>query len=202
MSISGKLSMTLSLPGVSISATVNRPAQGGVPPQEVSLPAADAGSLTTRTSDTAGTLTMDSESHGISSGDEITIFWADGIAYQATVGTVAGTSVPFTGAEGDVLPAEDTEITADVITVINADFDGDDLEIFAANMDRRGHIIFEDSGDAELDAAELVANEPYLYVDGMTSSNPLTGNAVDEIHIANGDSTAAATFKMGGTYNS
>lgn len=202
MSIQGKLSLTLSLPGVSISATVSRPAAGGVPPQEVSLAAAEDGSLTTRTSDTAGTLTMDDAGHGITDGDSIVIFWAAGVAYKATVGTVSGTSVPFTGADGDVLPAQDTDVTVDVIEELDVDFDGDNLELFAANMDRRGFIIFEDSGDAELDAEELIANEPYLYVDGMTASNPLTGNPVDQVLIANGDSSNTATFKMGGTYNS
>ena len=202
MSIQGKASITLMLPGVSIGAEISRPAAGGVPPQEVSLEAADAGTLTTRTSDAAGTLTMDDAGHGISTADVITIFWTGGIAYQATVGTVSGTTVPFTGAQGTVLPSATTEVVADVVEVLDVDFDGDDLELFAAAMDRRGHIVFEDSGDAEIDAAELIANEPYMYIDGMTASNPLTGNPVDEVHIANGDSSLVATFRLGGTYNS
>jgi hypothetical protein len=49
----------------------------------------------------------------------------------------------------------------------------------------------------------LTANEPYLYISGgMTGNNPLAGNAVDQVKLANGDATANATFKMGGTYNS
>ena len=50
--------MTLSLPGTSISATVSRPASGGIQAQEVTLPAAVAGTLTTRTDNGNGTLTM------------------------------------------------------------------------------------------------------------------------------------------------
>ncbi len=202
MAISGKCNQTLSLPGVSISTTIDRSASGGVPPQDVAVPAAEAGSLTTRTDDTDGELTMTDTDHGIETGDKITIFWAGGIAYQATVGTVAAKVVPFTGAKGTVLPAKDTAITAGKITVLDVDFDGDKLKMFAAVSNRRGHVVFEDSGNAVLSAAELVANEPYLYIDGVTATNPLAGNPVDEVHVANGDATAAATFKMGGVYDS
>lgn len=202
MAITGKCNQTLSLPGVSISTTIDRSASGGVPPQDVAVPAAKAGSLTTRTNNTDGELTMTDTDHGIETGDKITIFWAGGIAYQATVGTVVAKVVPFTGAKGDNLPAKDTAITAGVIAVLDVDFDGDKLKMFAAMSNRRGHVVFEDSGDAVLSAAELVANEPYLYIDGVTATNPLTGNPVDEVHVANGDATAAASFKMGGVYDS
>jgi hypothetical protein len=86
--------------------------------------------------------------------------------------------------------------------VLDVDFDGDKLKMFAASSNRRGHVVFEDVGDAVLSAAELVANEPYLYIDGVTATNPLAGNPVDEVHVANGDATAAASFKMGGVYDS
>lgn len=202
MAITGKCNQTLSLPGVSISTTIDRSASGGVPPQDVAVPAAKAGTLSTRTNNTDGELTMTDTDHGIETGDKITIFWAGGIAYQATVGTVVAKVVPFTGAKGDNLPAKDTAITAGVIAVLDVDFDGDKLKMFAAMSNRRGHVVFEDSGDAVLSAAELVANEPYLYIDGVTATNPLTGNPVDEVHVANGDATAAASFKMGGVYDS
>lgn len=202
MAITGKCNQTLSLPGVSISTTIDRSASGGVPPQDVAVPAAKAGTLSTRTDNTDGELTMTDTDHGIETGDKITIFWADGIAYQATVGTVVGKAVPFTGAKGDNLPAKDTAITAGVIVVLDVDFDGDKLKMFAAMSNRRGHVVFEDSGDAVLSAAELVANEPYFYIDGVTATNPLAGNPVDEVHVANGDATAAASFKMGGVYDS
>ena len=202
MAITGKCNQTLSLPGVSISTTIDRSASGGVPPQDVAVPAAKAGTLSTRTDDTDGELTMTDMDHGIESGDKITIFWDGGIAYQATVGTVVGKVVPFTGAKGDNLPDAETAVTAGVITVLDVDFDGDKLKMFAAMSNRRGHVVFEDSGNTVLSAAELVANEPYLYIDGVIATNPLEGNPVDEVHVANGDATAPATFKMGGVYDS
>ena len=202
MAITGKCNQTLSLPGVSISTTIDRSASGGVPPQDVAVPAAKAGTLSTRIDNTDGELTMADMDHGIETGDKITIFWDGGIAYQATVGTVTGKAVPFTGAKGDNLPDVETAVTAGVITVLDVDFDGDKLKMFAAMSNRRGHVVFEDSDDAVLSAAELVANEPYLYIDGIIATNPLAGKPVDEVHVANGDATAPATFKMGGVYDS
>lgn len=202
MAITGKCNQTLSLPGVSISTTIDRSASGGVPPQDVAVPAAKDGTLSTRTDNTDGELTMTDADHGIETGDKITIFWDGGIAYQATVGTVDGKVVPFTGAKGNNLPDAATAVTAGIITVLDVDFDGDKLKMFAAMSNRRGHVVFEDSGDNVLSAAELVANEPYLYIDGIIAENPLTGNPVDEVHVANGDATAPATFKMGGIYDS
>ena len=202
MAITGKCNQTLSLPGVSISTTIDRSASGGVPPQDVAVPAAKAGTLSTRTDNTDGELTMTDTDHGIETGDKITIFWDGGIAYQATVGTVDGKTVPFTGAKGNNLPDAATAVTAGVITVLDVDFDGDKLKMFAAMSNRRGHVVFEDSGNTVLSAAELVANEPYLYIDGVIATNPLEGNPVDEVHVANGDATAPATFKMGGVYDS
>jgi hypothetical protein len=204
MAVQGKCSMTLSLPGTSISATVSRPSSGGVQAQEVTLPAAVAGTLTTRTDNGNGTLTMGAN-HGITDGQILAIFGpTSGVTYFATVGTVSGNSVPFTAADaGDVLPANNSAVTVDVITDLNVDFDGDNLEILGAMMDRRGLVVFEDAGNTVIDGQELTANEPYLYISGgMTGNNPLAGNAVDQVKIANGDSTANATFKMGGTYNS
>jgi len=142
--------------------------------------------------------------HGITNGAIIAIFGpTSGVTYFGTVGTVDGNSVPFTAADGgDVLPANNSAVTVDVITDLDVDFDGDNLEILAAVMDRRGLIVFEDAGNTALHGVELSAGEPFFFVDGLTGNNPLTGNAVDQVRIANGNSASNTTFKMGGTYNS
>lgn len=65
--------------------------------------------LTTRASDTAGTLTLTVASHGIASSATLNLMWADGFAATATGGTVSGASVPFTAAS-TTLPAQDTTV--------------------------------------------------------------------------------------------
>ena len=197
----GIISSVASVGGLSIQTITTRTAVGQIG-HEVSLPAADAGSLTTRTNDTDGELTMDSGEHGISSSDKIDIYWDGGVAYEATVGTVSGTAVPFTGAHGDVLPTQDTDVAADVLVPLDTDFDGDLLEMIAMASTKRGHYLFDDSGTAELAAGELTANEPWTWVADTGVSNPLTGNPVDDLYVSNGDATAAATLKIGLIYNS
>jgi hypothetical protein len=150
---------------------------------------------------------MDSAGHGILTADVIDIFWVDanGIqkcAYGATVGTVAGTAVPFTGAGGDVLPAQDYDVTADVEVPLDVDFDGDKLQILAAMSTRVGKLQFLDAGSAELDASTLVPNEAYSFIGGAGGSNPLTGNPVDDVIVSNGDAVNAATFKLAVLYDS
>jgi len=76
------------------------------------LAVAVTGVLTTRASATAGTLTMDSAGHGIATGNRMDAYTTGvgAAGYGATVGTVSGTSVPFTGLVG-TLPAQASAMT-------------------------------------------------------------------------------------------
>ena len=198
--------LTLSVGGITIQGLVSRSAEGQISHDPV-LPPADAGSLTTRTNDTDGTLTMDEGDHGISTADVIDIFWTDAqgsakCAYGATVGTVSGTSVPFTGASGDALPAADTAVTADVQVEINADFDGDDVLMIALQSMRKGHFDFQDSGSSSLHQAKLSAAEPWWWISDTGAANPLSGNPVDKVLVGNGDSQNSAQVKLSVLYDS
>lgn len=70
-----------------------------------------AGTLTTRTSDSVGTLTMDS-GHGITTGQGLDLYWddGDGARIGMVVGTVSGDSVPVSGGAGFVLPSASTSV--------------------------------------------------------------------------------------------
>ena len=57
------MNIVLAAGGISVQGVISRAAEGQIG-QEVSLPAADAGTLSTRTSDTAGTLTLGA-GHGV-----------------------------------------------------------------------------------------------------------------------------------------
>jgi len=192
---------TASIGGLAIDATVERTATGQIG-QEVSLAAAAAGSLTTRTNDTAGTLTMTSESHGIETGDVIDIFWTGGVAYSATAGEVDGTSVPFTDASGDALPAQDTAVVADVVQEIDVDFDGDLVEAIALTATRRGYFDFQNDTPASLENGELLAGEPWHWVADTGPTNPLTGDPVDKLLVSNGSSDGTNVVQLGLIYNS
>ena len=200
MSLTGIAKLAAQLPGVHVNVSLAKTATGSIA-QSQALAAAKTGSLTKRTDNTDGELTM-TTGHGITDGARIAIFWSGGCAYLGTVGNVVGNAVPFTGAAGDNLPVEDTAVTVQVMTPLDVDFDGDKAEIVAASFRRRGVVVFEDSGDAVLDAGDIAAGEGYVYVVGLSQSNPLAGNPVDQVWIANGDSDGTNAFVLGVLYQS
>lgn len=80
-------------------------------------PRSIAGTLTTRTDNDTGTLTL-SSGHGVMTGNTVDVFWNDHANSRLgmTVGTVSGTSVPIDGGTGDNLPA-----AATAVQVVNQD---------------------------------------------------------------------------------
>lgn len=90
--------------------------------------------LTVRTDATSGTITAPS-GHGITTGATIDIYWMEVIATYntarirrgVTVGTVSGTSIPFSGGAGDDLPAQGEEVlvptTDDTLWAYSLDWD-------------------------------------------------------------------------------
>jgi len=196
----GSVGITISIAGISIQSAVSRMAEGQIS-HEVQLPAGKAGTLTTRTSDTVGEATL-GDGHGIQTGDVVDVYWTGGVRYGVTVGAVAGNAVPLTDSgDGDVYPAQDTALVASKQVTINTDFDGDDAEMFAAHCTKRAHVNFLDAGQASLEPVELAANEVWWWASSVGPTNPLTGNAVDEVRVSNG-TTDAATFKLGILYDS
>lgn len=201
MTMPGTIQIIASIAGVNISTTLTDTATGA-DGQSVALNIAEAGTLTTRTDDNDGEITATDADHEIDTGDVIDIYFTAGVAYGATVGTVAGTAIPFTGASGTALPTQDDAVIGSVVKVLDVDIDGDLIQMLVANVAARWHIVFEDVADAVLDAQALAANVPYFYIAGAGMTNPLTGNAIDEVHISSADLTTAQTFKMGTLYDS
>jgi len=198
----GTYNIVVSIGGITINKQISRTADHPNPYSGVSLPAAKTGTLSTRTNDTDGELTM-TAGHGITTGQIIDIYWTGGVAYGATVGTVATNAVPFTGASGDVLPSQATAITAAVQVIINTQIDGDAVKLFAicmessdANSDSLGHIVFHDASHASIEEYDLVANAPRVMDVTGGDANLLTGNLITHAHATNGDSGTSETVTM------
>jgi hypothetical protein len=200
MSLTGIAKLTVQLPGANVNVKLAKTATGSIA-QSQALAAAKTGTLSTRTNNTDGELTM-ATGHGITAAARIAIFWDGGCAYLGTVDTVVSNAVPFTGAAGDNLPDNDTAVTVQVMTPLDVDFDGDKAEIVAASFTRRGVVVFEDSNDVVLDAGDIAAGEGYVYVSGLSQSNPLAGDPVDQVWVANGDSDGTNAFLLGVLYQS
>lgn len=171
---------------------------------EIALPVGQAGTLSTRTSDTVGEATLGA-AHGIETGDIVDIYWSGGVRYGVTVGTVAGTAVPFSLGAGDNLPTASTAIVMTKQVTFDCHIDGDDVQVFgvflrSADSDAVGHLDLQDSGDAtiaELDLVEVdnnatAMNHAYDFAGGET--NILTGNPITHGQASNGSSSDAATL--------
>lgn len=169
---------------------------------EDTLNAAKTGTLSTRTDANTGTLTM-SAGHGITTGQVIDIYWAGGVQYGVTVGTVATNSVPIDSGIGDDLPLATTAITAVVQKAINLSIDGDNADILAVvletvdkNLRTAGHIQFRDSSNAQIAEIDLVANIPQVWDIEGGSANPFTGNPITNMRVSQGNSTSTETYTL------
>jgi hypothetical protein len=183
-----------------ISSTQSKVQEGQIS-EEVALAAGKAGSLTTRTGDTAGEATL-SAGHGILTGDKVDIYWDGGEQHGATVGTVAGAVVPFTGGVGTVLPIATTALVVTKQVVINIDFEGDDVAIIVINTTQRAGVDIRDGVDASLKALTLATGASWIWVEGSDATNPLAGATVASMTASCGSATTAATLKVGVLYSS
>lgn len=166
-----------------------------------SLPAGNAGELTTRTSDTIGTATMDSAAHTISTGMTVDVHWSGGVRYGVTVGTVAGTSVPFSGGSGDNLPVATTGLVITQQVSANVNIDGDNVQLLGVehslpDPDDTGaaHVQFRDSGASEIAELDLTPGVAVIFDIAGGDTNDFTGNPITNIKASNGSSSNSATL--------
>jgi len=195
-------SQTISGGGISIqSPPVVRTNSGSIGLED-SLAIAKVGTLTTRTDDNTGTLTM-AASHGITTGQIVDIYWAGGVQYKVTVGTVSTNSVPIDLGSGDDLPAADTAITAVVHKSINLVIDGDNAKLIAVVVETTdttlrtaAHVQLNDVGDAEIAELDLVTNVPQVWDITGGSANPFTGNPVTYLLATQGSSSTTQSWTL------
>jgi hypothetical protein len=183
---------------VSTSTTVTSPSMETYAPI-AALAAAPTGSLTTRSSGTAGTLTMASASHGITTGARMDVFWDGGSCYGATVGTVSGVSVPFTLAQGTALPVADTAVTACIPTAVTTSLGGSTVTGIQAQATTQSSDFGFNIVVAEADATTiynvgggLTPTTPSYLWNG-SGTNPVTGATIGKVYFANGSSTSTRT---------
>jgi len=182
--------------GVSISSNVTREASGGVPPRDPTLPAGNAGTLSTRNDDDSGEITL-SAGHGLQSSDKVDVYW-DGGMRRGMTATVSGNDLTVNLGAGDVLPAQDTPVVATKQVPIDIDFDGDTLVVLAIGSDRRAHVEFFNAASDSLLTKEIAAGGCYTYDAAVDSPNPLAGDVVASAVASCGDSSGDTVLKIGG----
>ena len=180
--------------------------EGGIG-QEVTVPKAYAGNLSTRTSATAGVFTTTS-THNLDVGDFFDFYFADGVAYNCEVTVETDTTITFTGGTGtdgdggEALPLATTTGQVGERKVITTAFLGTAVSAVAAYCSvGRGHIAFIDTAVAEL-TVDIADGEGWFWIEGLGYANPITGDDIDEIWVSTADTIADRTFYVGVQYDS
>jgi hypothetical protein len=187
------LKETISIAGLSLELETVR-TSGSHHGDDPSLAAAKAGSLTTRTDENTGVVTL-GEGHGIITSDKVSVFWVGGKRYGMTA-TVSGNLVTVDLGAGDNLPAAVTAVN--VVKQVSRDFyfNGDDVVMLAVGSKRRIHVDFQTAADASVYQVEIAAGEGYSFVLGR-AANPFTGQIVAKILWSNGDAVNAVVPLIG-----
>lgn len=191
--------------GAQINQTVTRTGDGG-DTRAVTLQPGFAGSLTTRTSGTAGVVTTGSTPTGITTSTPVDIYWSGGCAYGCTVTGVSGDAITFDNASGTSLPAATTAVVICVQTAIYMELRNAGLVFFCAEQaypttseTASSHVDFQDSASGEVLSLNLAANTPWVNDVGGGQASQFgggTGNPVAKAMASNGSATNVATLNM------
>lgn len=157
------------------------------------VPVAQPGTLTTRTTNSTGTLTMTNAGHGLSTGQRVDLFWVGGSCYGVVLGTVAGLTVPIASVSGGaVLPAQGFAIVVGIATSVPFNCVGNNLAFLATSTGQEGYFVFND-GAADLYAAHLPAGFIDAWKTGDVRANPLAGATPTKVFMSHANVNNQAT---------
>lgn len=170
----------------------------GCVPKLPTVTAAKTGTLSTRTDDNTGTLTM-SSGHGFTDGQRLDIYWTGGSRRGVVIGTVATNSVPIDLGSGDNLPTATTAITAKVPTEEVFVVTGDNALGVLLYSDQPGQIVFCTSNNTEVKAYSIGgavgAQQSFFWDSERSATNPLAGGAVTKAFFSHSSSSASADMR-------
>lgn len=194
MSGTSKTTIRTTVAGVAINATINRADELEQIFQHT-MTAGLAGTLSTRTDADTGILTVAS-GHGITASDTVSVFWDGGSRHGVDVTATTATTISIDLGAGADLPVVTTAIVVGKESVHAITIDGDQLAAFAIGCDNRVSVNFRDVLNASLLRYDIATKEGRSWISGTDYTNPLAGDAVTSIVVANGGTTSA-TVKMG-----
>ena len=166
--------------------------------EEVTLPAAKTGNLTTRTDNDTGTLTMDT-GHGLSTG-KIDIYWNVGGVKgcrRNVDGTVTGDSIAIDGGSGDNLPADESEITAVAPSIEAMALNADNLKLIALTLNTDAHACLSCGTGTYTEGAALQLNNgtygrTRIWDSQTDGTNPLdAANSFTTLRLSQGGTSVA-----------
>lgn len=155
-----------------------------------------SGTLTTRSTDSTGSMTLGS-GHGIVTSQRVDLYWVntdgtDGKCYGVIIGTVSGTTVPIASVEGgDVLPAAATTIIVAPTNAVTLDVVGNNLRgLLLSTTSSKGYIVLHDGTD-DHHASFVTPTTAYGWANGSGITNPIAGDTVTTVYFSAWNTTAA-----------
>lgn len=171
-------------------------------PYEMTVAAAIAGVLTTRTDANTGILTVAS-GHGITDADTVDLYDEDGALLRKDVDVTAttATTISIDAGTGDDLPAEDEIVNVAKQQTLNCTIDGDAIQIIGILLDvpgatTEGRILFEDAAGDDIADLTLVAQAAQITHVAGGASNPFAGDPITAAKVSNGNTTLAGVLKI------
>jgi hypothetical protein len=159
------------------------------------IPTAKAGTLSTRTSATAGVLTL-ATGHNLIVGQRIDISWTVGgvwnYCYGALVTVSASTTVTFSGASGTALPVVTSDITVCAAQEVEFGAVGNNLQSLCATIQTATGIITFASNSANLYSTYVYNGTPLIWKAG-DASNPLSGLSATKVWMSSDKTTGQTT---------
>ena len=177
---------------------------------EPAMPAGVAGTLSTRTSDVAGVVTVGTGlGAGFTTGDIVAVFFDDSNGVPSVVygkyATVAGDAISIAddivaeyvgeSPSGVVLPVEDTVVVICKKTVSNVSADKDDVTFIAVGCDQPAIGIFGGAAEICNFHIPVAASPPAPWDLSGGAANPLTSDPTTLVCYNGG--VVAATFQYG-----
>jgi hypothetical protein len=165
----------------------------------MTVPVAQPATLTVRTNNTDGSLTMTNAGHGIVTGQRLDLYWTGGKRFYAVAGTVAGAVVPFTGSTGggDNLPIATTSLAVGIPTSAAFRVTGDNVTAILLSLPPgwNGYFAFDEAGTVENPAQYVAGGTPFSWPG--ENSNILAGLTVTKLWVSH-DNSVATVQPQGG----
>jgi hypothetical protein len=185
----------------SISRSITRTGESKIE-AEITLPVATAGTLTTRTDDNTGVITV--TSHSITTSDTVDVYWSTGRRYGVDVTAQDSTTISIDLGAGDNLPSTSTAVKIVKQVPFNLALDGDNAkivgfsyELAADTSDGFGcRVTLFDSADDTITGLDLDAFVPNVCDIEGGATNLYTGDPITDGVASNGSSAYAATLKI------
>lgn len=185
--------------GESLSENLNIDADAAIV-HNVSIPAAEAGSLSTRTDADTGVITADESGHGITDSDLVDVYWTGGSRRGMTVSSVVGALISVDAGNGDDFPTQGTEVAVVIPTTLDLEVLGTNVAAIALYTEARGQFVFHDAGGEEL-FKRLDDGAVYIWHEDEGLDNPITGDSIESVKVSHENTSAAKTMKVAVTYD-